>query len=195
MGTRVVIASRFVNTVVSLYRREHNRCRKVRCVRRAETMLGCRLPLGRVVCSFFSTLGSESHNCTSFSCRVLNCIGSSLIGLSVLVGGRRISTLSFVMFRKDTCRHKEGVYRGLGRRVPERLFRVPVRTTIKDGVVTERAIGTVHGSILTGYCNNSVSHGGGLLRGRGRKGGEVHRIKGMRVPRDTFVDILGLSRG
>ncbi len=191
--TSVVSPGRCINDVVRLYRREQNGCLSVRCLSRGQMALGCSLPLGRVVCSFFSTLGSEAQNCTSFSCRFGNCRQSGLIGLSVLLGNSTISTLSFVIRGSGTCTENEEVTRGLGRSVPHRLFRVPVRTTMNKGVVTERAIQTVHGSILTGYCNNSVAQGGGLLRGRGRNGGHVHRINAIRIPRRTFVSILGLS--
>lgn len=192
-STRVCTPGRCINGVVRLYRSEQKAFISVRCVSTSHISLRCMLPLTRVVCSFFSALGSHAENCTSFSCRLGRCIRDGLIGLSVVLGNRIISTLSFVVRTSGTCSETEGVTRGLGRGVPERLFRVPVRTYVNNGVVTERAMGTVHGSMLTGYCNNSVSHGGGLLRGRGRNGGHVHRLNSIRIPRRTFVTILGLS--
>ncbi len=190
---RVCSPDDFINAVVRLYRRHHNICASVGCVN-SHISVRCVVPVNRVICSFFSTLGSHAGNCTDCSCRVGKCRGSGLMGLSILLTNSVMSTLSFVIRDSGTCTHTHGVTRGLGRFVPHRLFRIPIRITMSNGIVTHRAMGTVHGSILTGYCNNSVAHGGGLLRGRGRNGGHVHQLNGMRIPRRTFVTILGLSR-
>lgn len=193
VGTSVVAAASCVKPVVALYLNGQNRLLGRRCVSKGHIRLFCGVPLNRVIVSFCSELGDVSGNCTSFSCRPSNFHPSGLIGLSVLLGNRSISTLSALARFSGTCSVKHQVYRGLGRLVPERRFRVTVRTTVNTGVVTHRAVGTIHGSIATGYCKNSVDHGHGLLRGRGGKGGHVGRVNGIRIPRGTFLTILGLS--
>lgn len=191
--TSIVAGAAFVNPVVALYLNGHNVLVGRRCVSNSHIRVRCSVPLNRVMVSFCSGLGDVSGKCTSFSCRVRSFHPDGLIGLSVLLGKRPISTLSALARVSGDITFNQHVYRGLGRLVPQRRFSVTVRTTVKTGVVTHRAVGTIHGSMATGYCNNSVSHGHGLLRGRGRKGGQVGRVNAIRIPRGTFLTMLGLS--
>ncbi len=193
VGSSVVAASAFVKPVVALYLKGENRLLGRRCVDNGHIRLRCGVPLKRVIVSFCSGLGDVSGKCTSFSCRRSKFHPSGLIGLSVLLGKRPISTLSALARVSGTASFKQEVYRGLGRLLPHRRFSVTVRTTVNTGVVTHRAIGRLHGSMATGYCKNSIDQGEGLLRGRGGKGGHVGRVNGIRIPRGTFLTILGLS--
>lgn len=191
--TAVVATAGCVNPVVGLYLSGHNRLVGRRCIDNGHIRLRFVLPLNRVIVSFCSGLGDVSGKCTSFSCRVSSFHRSSLIGLSVLLGKRPISTLDALARHSGSIDFNHEVYRGLGSLVPHRRFSVTVRTTVNTGVMTHRAIGRIHGSIATGYCNNSIDHGHGLLRGRGGNGGHVGRVNGMRIPRGTFLTMLGLS--
>lgn len=189
----VVAPRRCIKALVRLYRKQQNRFGSVGCLTRNHAALVCRIPLTRMIASFFSRVGSHAGNCTDVRCRLVNCHRGRLIQLSVLVGNSRMSSLTSVIRHSGTCCINGTLIRGLGRLVPHRRFGVPVRTTVNDQIITDRDVPTLHGSILTGYCKNSVSQGGGLLRGRTGNGGHLGTVNAISIPRRTFVTILGLS--
>lgn len=189
---RVLLPRTCLNGIVALYMRGHNIRAGVIC-RNGRITLACRVPVTRIILSFFSHLGSASHNCTSLSCGFGHFRTSSVMHMSMLVGNRHISTLTLVARHSGSRGHNHRLIRGVGSLVPHRRFSVTVRTTVNARVVTQSAIGRLHGGMLTGYCNNSVDHGGGLLRGRGRNGGHVGRVNGIRLPRRTFLTVLRIN--
>ena len=156
----------------------------------ARVCLSYHIPLGELATGFHDQLKSVSQGYTSFDYDHSGYKEGDLIKLEILVNGRSLPSLSFIVHREAAYLKGKRLVSHLKMTIPRQLFPIPLQAAVGRRIIARETIPALRKDVTAPLYGGDITRKRKLLerqkkgRKRMRKFGEVN------IPQEAFVVFL-----
>jgi GTP-binding protein LepA len=186
----VITPAEFIGGVMKLAEERRGAYQKTDYISPERVIIEYEFPLAEIIYDFFDKLKSLTRGYGTMNYTLKGFRSDDLVRVDILVGGKRVEPLSFIVHRDNAEARGRRTLIRLRREIPRQLFEVALQAAIGGKIIARETIKSV-GKNVTAKC-----YGGDITRKRkllekqkeGKK--RMKSIGNIDVPQEAFMAVL-----
>ena len=151
------------------------------------------MPTGEIVYDFFDLLKSRTKGYASFDYEPDGYKKSNLVKLDVLIAGKTVDALSFIVFNDNAYNKARRIAEKLKDYIPRQLFEVPIQVAVGGKIIARETIKALRKDVLAKCYGGDISRKKKLLEKQKEGKKKMRRLGSVEVPKDAFMAVLKLD--
>lgn len=180
----------YVGRIMRLAEEKRGKLLEIKWTEGGKVNLTYKFPLAEVALGFYDRLKSVSQGYASFDYEWLGFEKEDLVKLEVLVNGKVLPALSFIVHRKKAYRTGKKLLERLKEVIPRELFRVTLQARAQGKIISREDIPALRKDVTAPLYGGDVTRKRKLLE-RQREGKKRMRKFGkVSIPQEAFMAVL-----
>jgi GTP-binding protein LepA len=148
------------------------------------------VPLSELIMDYFDQLKSRTKGYASLDYDFLGYRPSDLVKLDVLLAGKPIDALSFIVHKDKAYDRGVMLTRKLKKIIPQQMFEVPIQAAIGSRVLSRTNVKAKRKDVLAKCYGGDISRKRKLLEKQKAGKKRMKAIGNVEVPQEAFMAIL-----
>jgi len=148
------------------------------------------IPLSELIMDYFDHLKSRTKGYASLDYEFLGYKTSNLVKLDILLSGKPIDALSFIVHNDKAYDRGRALTVKLKEIIPRQMFEVPIQATVGSRVLSRTTVKAMRKDVLAKCYGGDITRKRKLLEKQKRGKKRMKSIGNVEVPQEAFMAIL-----
>lgn len=190
LKAKIMVPPDFVGAVMDLTVNRRGQFINMNYLSSTTVELIWRIPLSELIMDYFDKLKSYTKGYASLDYEFENYFPSELVKLDILLSGKPIDALSFIVHKDKAYDRGRVLAEKLKSIIPRQLFEVPIQAAIGGRVLARETVKAKRKDVLAKCYGGDISRKRKLLEKQKEGKKRMKAIGNVEVPQEAFMAIL-----
>ncbi len=190
---QILTPSEYVGGLLELCMKRRGRLLNQVYLTPERVQLEVELPLAEILFDFYDRLKSVSRGYASFDYQVVGYKASDLVKLDILLNGKPVDALSFLVHRSRAYEVGRRICRKLKETIPRQLFEVAIQAAIGSRVIARETLKPLRKDVTAKCYGGDVTRKRKLLEKQKEGKKRLKQIGKVQVPQEAFLAVMRAS--
>jgi GTP-binding protein LepA len=186
----VLVPPEFVGAVMELAEGRRATFKDMQYLSATTVEMHYEIPLSELIMDFFDQLKSRTKGYASLDYEFLGYRKSDLVKLDILLAGRPVDALSFIVHRDKAYQRGKVLTEKLRAIIPRQLFEVPIQAAIGGRIISRETVKAKRKDVLAKCYGGDVTRKRKLLEKQREGKKRMKSVGSVDVPQEAFMAIL-----
>ena len=189
----IYLPDEFVGQVLKLCESKRGEQVKVAYLSKERVIITYDLPLAEILVDFYDKLKSYTRGYASMDYDFIGYRESDVVKLDILINGKRVDQLSFLVHRDSAYYKGREVVQRLRSVIPRQLFEVVIQAAIGSRVIARETIKPLRKNVTAKCYGGDVTRKRKLLEKQKEGKKRLKQIGKVEVPQEAFLVVYGVE--
>lgn len=152
------------------------------------------IPLNELIFNFFNQLQTMSNGFASLDYEIIRYEKSDLNKLSILVNGRKIDALEFIVHKSKVFKMGVELIEKVKSVIPRQLFEIKIQASIGKKIIAKGIIKALKKNVLAKCYGGDITRKKKLIEKQKIGKRKLKKIGNFEIPHDAFIKIMNLDK-
>lgn len=185
----VITPAEFMGQIYELFEQRGGNYVDMRYINPERVILKYELPLREMVEEFYGMLKSASRGYASLDYAHIGHRPSQLVKLKILVHGKQMDALSFIMPRDNAMKEARRILEKLKDLIPRHQFRVALQAEVGKNIVARKDIPALRKNVTAGLYGGDITRKRKLLEKQKKGKKRMKQVGQVGIPSEAFIAV------
>ncbi len=191
----VLTRSEFIGNLLKIFEERRGTQRAFQYVSKETVLLRYDMPLAEIIVDFYDKLKSASRGYASMDYQVEGYRAGDLVKLDILVNGKPVDALSFIVHREQAEMRGRAIAQRLKEAIPRQLFEVVVQAALGSRIVCRTVVKPLRKNVLAKCYGGDISRKRKLLEKQKEGKRRMKQVGEVQIPQEAFLSVLRVQGG
>ncbi|MDR0888949.1 MAG: translation elongation factor 4 [Coriobacteriales bacterium] len=193
LAANVIIPPDYVGAVMELSRERRGEFKTMQYLSQNTVEMQWEIPLSELIIDYFDQLKSRTRGYASLDYEFKDYRPSDLVKLDVLLAGKPVDALSFIVHSDKAYSRGNQLARKLKEVIPRQLFEVPIQAAIGSRVLARTNVKAKRKDVLAKCYGGDITRKRKLLEKQKAGKKRMKSIGNVEVPQEAFMALLQID--
>ncbi len=191
----VLTRSEFIGNLLKLFEERRGTQSAFQYVSKETVLLRYDMPLAEIIVDFYDKLKSMSRGYASMDYQVEGYRAGDLVKLDILVNGKPVDALSFIVHREQAEIRGRAIAQRLKEAIPRQLFEVVIQAALGSRIVCRTVVKALRKNVLAKCYGGDISRKRKLLEKQKEGKKRMKQVGEVQIPQEAFLSVLRVQGG
>ena len=190
LKTTVLVPPDYVGAVMELADQRRGSFKDMQYLSATTVELHYEMPLSELIMDFFDQLKSRTKGYASLDYEYVGYRPSELIKLDILLAGKPVDALSFVVHKDKAYARGKILTERLQAIIPRQMFEVPIQAAIGAKIISRETVRAIRKDVIAKCYGGDISRKRKLLEKQKAGKKRMKSVGSVDIPQEAFMAIL-----
>jgi GTP-binding protein LepA len=190
----IIVLETYIGDVMELMQNKRAIQKSMNYIDSKRVEIKYEMPLSEVIYGFFDNLKSATSGYASMDYEFIGYRESDIVKLDILVNGKPVDALSFLVHRDQAVYKGRELVRKLQKLIPRHLFPIAIQAAIGSKVIAREDIAPLRKDVTAKCYGGDVTRKRKLLEKQKEGKKKLKMIGNVSIPQEAFVEVMKINQ-
>jgi len=190
----IIVPENYIGNVMTLIQERRATQKNMNYIDSKRIEIKYEIPLSEVIYGFFDNLKSATSGYASMDYEFIGYRESDIIKLDILVNGKPIDALSFLVHREQAVYKGREVVKKLQKLIPKHLFSIAIQAAIGSKIIAREDIAPLRKDVTAKCYGGDVTRKRKLLEKQKEGKKKLKMIGNVSIPQEAFIEVMKINQ-
>jgi len=190
----IIVPENYIGNVMTLIQERRATQKNMNYIDSKRIEIKYEIPLSEVIYGFFDNLKSATSGYASMDYEFIGYKESDIIKLDILVNGKPIDALSFLVHREQAVYKGREVVKKLQKLIPKHLFSIAIQAAIGSKIIAREDIAPLRKDVTAKCYGGDVTRKRKLLEKQKEGKKKLKMIGNVSIPQEAFIEVMKINQ-
>jgi GTP-binding protein LepA len=191
----VLTRSEYVGNLLRLFEERRGTQSAFQYASQDTVLLKYDMPLSEIIVDFYDRLKALSRGYASMDYQVEGYKPGDLVKLDILVNGKPVDALSFIVHRDQAESRGRAIAQKLKESIPRQLFEVVVQAALGSRIICRTVVKPLRKNVLAKCYGGDITRKRKLLEKQKEGKKRMKQVGEVQIPQEAFLSVLRVQAG
>jgi GTP-binding protein LepA len=186
----VLTRAEYVGNLLKLFEERRGTQTSFQYASKETVLLKYDVPLNELIVDFYDRLKALSRGYASMDYQVEGYRPGDLVKLDILVNGKKVDALSFILHRAKSETRGRDIARKMKESIPRQLFEVVIQAAIGSKILCRTVVSPLRKNVLAKCYGGDITRKRKLLEKQKEGKKRMKQVGDVSIPQEAFLSVL-----